>query len=98
MCFLPSPHVRDPVLLSISVGGGGVWPLSGGESDQQPGLLPQLGPGAAPSAAPSGQHGGCGDQRERSQGTCIRKQNTIIIKQNSLRHINLTDLLPFQSS
>lgn len=46
------PHLR--------VGGGGVWPLPGGECDEQPGLLPQRCPGAAPSAAFQGQHGGDG--------------------------------------
>lgn len=37
-----------------------MWPLSGGECDQQSGFLPQRGPGAAAPAAPHRKHGGDG--------------------------------------
>jgi len=49
-------------------GGGGVRSLSGGERDQQPGLLPQRGPAAAPAAAAPGEHGGHGGPREQRRG------------------------------
>lgn len=71
---LLSPPTRSFISLLSSlphlcVGGGGVWPLSGGERDQQSGLLPQRCPGAAPSAAFQGQHGGDGRSEENCRGT-----------------------------
>lgn len=69
------PSANSPFISLLSslpgpcVGGVGVWPLSGGERHQQPGLLPQRCPGAASSAAFQGQHGGNGPPGEECRGT-----------------------------
>lgn len=55
--------------LFLCAGGGGVWPLPGGERDHQSGFLPQRRPGAATSAAPQRQHVGFGRSREKDRGT-----------------------------
>lgn len=56
-----SLSLRSPLyyLPHLSLGGSGVWPLVGGQCDQQSGFLSQRCPGAAPPAASQRQR--CGD-------------------------------------
>lgn len=75
----PPPSFHFPLCYLIphlSLGGGGVWPLSGGKRDQQFGFLPQCRPGATPSAASQRQHGGDGCSREKCWGTTNKYECT----------------------
>lgn len=70
---MPPPYTQThspPILTKCApflfAGGGGVWPLPGGERDHQSGFLPQRRPGAASSAAPKRQHVGFGRSGETS--------------------------------
>lgn len=51
-------HLHQLLHFSSCPGGGGLWSLSGGERDQQPGSLPQHRAGAAPPATSQRQCGG----------------------------------------